>query len=234
MSAAPLLDTRVEVETPEGIRLYLLPAGMAPRAVAWLLDLVIRIVLLWVMAIGLAFIGPAGHGVYMVAMFSLLWLYPVLFELFWQGQTPGKKAMGLRVVHADGTPVGWVASATRNLLRTFDMLPFAYAVGVVSTLLDSRSRRLGDLAAGTLVVHVPPPPRLLAPLGVLPVDPPPLQRSERESLLEFAERHGQLSQERQIELAGLLQSATGAAGEAGLVRTLGMAASLTGQSGARA
>ncbi len=234
MSARPLLDTRVEVETPEGIRLYLLPAGMAPRAVAWLLDLSIRIMVLWVLAIGLAFVGKAGQGVYMVAMFSLLWLYPVLFELFWHGQTPGKKVMGLRVVHADGTPVGWVASATRNLLRTFDMLPFAYAVGVVCTLVDSRSRRLGDLAAGTLVVHVPQPPRVLAPLGVLPVDPPPLQRGEREALLEFAERHGQLSHERQIELAGLLQSATGASGEAGLTQTLGMAASLTGQRGVSA
>lgn len=231
MSARSLLDTRVEVETPEGICLYLLPAGMAPRAVAWLLDFAIRIMLLWAMAIGLAFVGSAGQGIYMVVMFAMMWLYPVLFELFWRGQTPGKKVLGLRVVHADGTPVGWVASATRNLLRTFDMLPFAYAVGLVSTLLDSRSRRLGDLAAGTLVVHVPPPPRALAPLGVIPIDPPPLQRGEREPLLEFAERHALLSHERQIELADLLQPATGARGDQGLQRALGMAVSLTGQRG---
>lgn len=231
MSPRPLLDTRIEVETPEGIRLYLLPAGMAPRALAWLLDLVLRLAVLWGAGMVLVFMGRAGSGVYLVFLFALLWLYPVLFELFWRGQTPGKKALGLRVVHADGTPVGWVASATRNLLRTFDMLPFAYAIGVVCSLLDSRSRRLGDLAAGTLVVHVPPAPRALASLGVAPVDPPHLQRGEREAVLEFAERHAQLSPERQKELADLLHPVTAQQGEAGLRQVLGMAAALTGQRG---
>ncbi|MBE5314791.1 MAG: RDD family protein [Xanthomonadales bacterium] len=231
MTARPLLDTRIEIETPEGIRLYLLPAGMAPRAIAWVLDLVLRLIVLWLLGLGLLFMGRAGSGLHMIAMFALMWLYPVLFELFWRGQTPGKRVLGLRVVHADGTPVGWVASATRNLLRTFDMLPFGYAVGVVSSLLDGRSRRLGDMAAGTLVVHVPPPPRAHASIGAAPVDPPPLQRGEREALIEFGERHAQLSAERQLELAGLLQPLSGRAGEAGLQQVLGMAAALTGQRG---
>lgn len=231
MNPRPLLDTRVEIETPEGIRLHLLPAGMAPRAIAWLLDLVLRLVVLWLFGMALLFMGSAGSGLHMIVMFALMWLYPVLFELFWRGQTPGKKLLGLRVVHADGTPVGWVASATRNLLRTFDMLPFGYAVGVITSLLDGRSRRLGDMAAGSLVVHVPPPPRAHSEIAATPVDPPPLQRGEREALIEFGERHSQLSPERQLELSALLQPLTGRAGDAGLQQVLGMAAALTGQRG---
>jgi uncharacterized RDD family membrane protein YckC len=227
---AAALDTRIEVETPEGIHLYLLPAGLAPRALAWLLDFLIRLAFLWVMSIGLAFSGRAGHGVFLLILFVLLWLYPILFELFWQGQTPGKKVVGLRVVNADGTPVGWVASTTRNLLRAFDMLPLAYAFGVLASLFDPRGRRLGDMAAGTLVVHVPQPPRAPQALGLAAVDPPPaLARAEREALLEFAERHAQLSGERQIELAQLLQPITGASGEPGLRRVLGMAVQLMGE-----
>ncbi len=231
MTAPRLLDTRIEIETPEGIRLHLLPAGMAPRAIAWVLDLLLRLVVLWLLGMALLLMGRVGSGLHMIAMFALMWLYPVLFELFWRGQTPGKKLLGLRVVHADGTPVGWAASATRNLLRTFDMLPFGYAVGVVTSLLDGRSRRLGDMAAGTLVVHVPAPPRTHAAIPAPAVDPPPLQRPEREALIEFGERHAQLSPERQLELAGLLQPLSGQSGAAGLQQVLGMAAALTGQRG---
>jgi len=234
MSASAALDTRLEVETPEGIRLHLLPAGVVPRALAWSIDLLIRLLVLWIAAMALAFGGEAGHGIYFVVLFAVLWLYPVLFELFWQGQTPGKRALSLRVLNTDGTPVGWVASMTRNLLRTVDMLPFAYGIGSVCSLFDSRSRRLGDLAAGTLVVHdstaarapMQAPPRL----AVASVEPPPgLLRSEREALVEFAERHAQLSEERQIELANLLQPMSGTRGEAGVTHLLGVANSLLGQ-----
>ncbi|WP_395793644.1 RDD family protein [Aquimonas sp.] len=235
MSASSALDTRVEVETPEGIHLHLLPAGVVPRALAWAIDAGIRLMLVWLCVIPLAFMGDSGHGIYLIVVFSLMWLYPVLFEVMWQGQTPGKKALSLRVVHADGTAVGWVASATRNLLRTVDMLPLGYALGIVTGLFDGRGRRLGDMAAGTLVVHsrgLEPPP---LPSGAAAVNPPPgLLRPDREALLAFAERHRQLSEERQIELAQLLQPLTQAQGAAGVQQVLGMSTSLIGQRGERA
>ena len=69
----------------------------------------------------------------------------------------GKRALGLRVVNANGTPVGWVASVVRNLMRTVDMLPLLYGFGLVAALADRHSRRFGDMVAGTLVVHVENP-----------------------------------------------------------------------------
>jgi uncharacterized RDD family membrane protein YckC len=230
MNIETRLDTRIAVETPEGIDLHLHPAGVVPRALAWLIDLMLRLVLLWMLAAGLALLGRTGLGFYLLALFAVLWLYPVLFELLWHGQTPGKRALGLRVLNADGTPVGWVASSSRNLLRTVDMLPLGYALGTLCSMADPRSRRLGDLAAGTLVVHAAsplPPPRLPE---VEPEEPPrPLQRGERDALIAFAERHRELSPERQIELAGLARDLSERSGEAGVRRLFGIARGLLGQ-----
>jgi uncharacterized RDD family membrane protein YckC len=86
-------------------------------------------------------------------MFVVFWFYPVLFEVLDRGRTPGKRALGLRVIAVNGAPVGWLAAFTRNLLRTVDMLPFGYATGLIASLADPWGRRLGDMVAGTLVVH---------------------------------------------------------------------------------
>ena len=110
-----------------------------------------------------------GQGLMLLGFFLLEWFYPVFFELR-SGATPGKRAMGLRVVHDDGTPVGAVASVIRNLLRVADFLPLFYAAGLVSCLVDRDFRRLGDLAAGTLVVHSEPP---LKPQGIRNARPAP-------------------------------------------------------------
>ena len=125
--------------------------------------------------------------------------------MLYQGRTPGKKAMGLRVIHDDGTPVGWAASLTRNLLRAVDMLPFAYCVGAVSSLSHPSFKRLGDLAAGTLVVYRDEPPkRPQLPEADAERAPFSLSLVEQRALLDFAERSADLSAARRAELAGIL------------------------------
>lgn len=98
-----------------------------------------------------------GSAAWIVAIvfaisFALTWGYFVLFEMLWSGQTPGKRIAGLRVVGQDGYPVTFAASLIRNVVRLIDILPMYYGIGLLVMLIDSRSRRLGDLAAGTLVV----------------------------------------------------------------------------------
>ncbi len=149
----PPLDTRYQVETPEGIDLPLRPAGLMPRALAFAIDLGIRGLVLGLLFFVLAFFGELGIGLGSILLFVISWWYMVLFELFNQGRSPGKQMMGLRVVQDDGRPIGWSASLIRNLLRFVDMLPFGYAFGAISCLQHPTFKRLGDLAAGTLVVY---------------------------------------------------------------------------------
>lgn len=145
-----MLDSVLEIETPEGISLRLRAAGPLPRAQAWMIDAFIRLVLLMLVMIPLSLIGTGGRG---LAMFGLLWAYWVVCELWLDGQSLGKRALGLRVVNMDGKPVTWLPSVTRNLLRVVDALPGVYGVGLASCMIDPCARRLGDVVAGTLVVH---------------------------------------------------------------------------------
>ncbi|MNL28770.1 hypothetical protein D3C87_1504290 [compost metagenome] len=113
--------------------------------------------------------------------------------------------MGLRVVHDDGTPVGWSASLLRNLLRFVDMLPFGYFLGAISCLQHPNFKRLGDLAAGTLVIYREQPlsrPQLPAAEPRRPAFA--LALPEQRAILGFAERQGELSQARVTELAAIL------------------------------
>ena len=100
-----MLDTVRTVPTPEGIELSLKVAGPMPRARAWLLDLLIRLAILLVLGIMLGALGKVGGALMLLIAFVLEWAYPVLFEVLRQGQTPGKRACDLRVLHEDGTPV---------------------------------------------------------------------------------------------------------------------------------
>lgn len=199
------LDTRYQVETPEGIDLYLRPAGLVPRALAFAIDLAIRGLILMVMFIVLGLLGQFGIGLGTILLFLVTWWYMVLFEVFNQGRSPGKQMLGLRVVHDDGTPIGWAASLTRNLLRFVDILPFGYALGIISCLNHPAFKRLGDIAAGTLVVYrdAPLSKPLLADAEPLPA-PFPLSLDEQRAILGFAERGSQLSAARRAELAALL------------------------------
>ena len=168
-------------------------------------DLLIRGAILLGAFFILAILGQFGMGLGTILYFLINWWYPVLFEVLYQGRTPGKKAMGLRVIHDDGTPVGWAASLTRNLLRAVDMLPFAYCVGAVSSLSHPSFKRLGDLAAGTLVVYRDEPPkRPQLPEADAERAPFSLSLVEQRALLDFAERSADLSAARRAELAGIL------------------------------
>ena len=225
-----MLDTVREVHTPEGVALRLPAAGPVPRAFAWLIDFGIRIALVMVASMFLAFLGRFGMGVYLVFLFLVVWGYPVAFEALWNGQTPGKRAMGLRVVAANGAPVGWMASFVRNLMRTVDMLPFGYAFGLASSLIDPWGRRLGDVVARTLVVHAPRTREAAgAPVNAVYVPVVPLLPGEQAAVIAFAERAGTLTPPRQQELAGLAAAVTGAQGDAGVVRLFGIANWLLGR-----
>ncbi|TRX75415.1 RDD family protein [Pseudomonas mangiferae] len=202
---AGLLDTRHHVETPEGIDLILRPAGLLPRSLAYGIDLLIRGGLMLLMFFLLIWLGRFGMGLGLILTFLMTWWYMVLFEVLAQGRSPGKRFMGLRVVHDDGTPVGWSASLVRNLLRVVDMLPFGYTLGILSCLANPTFKRLGDLAAGTLVVYRDEEPQVPA-LPEAPAQRAPfsLSRDEQNAVMGFAERHASLSAARRTELASLL------------------------------
>lgn len=227
---AGMLDTYREVLTPEGVALHLPAAGPVPRALAWLLDLVVRLGVLLALAMVLGMLGGLGEGLYSVGLFLVFWAYPIVLEAAWNGQTPGKRALGLRVVAGDGAPVGWLPAVVRNLMRAVDMLPFGYATGLASCLYDRHSRRLGDLVADTVVVHVLPrqlepqlPPALpLAPAQALLPD-------EQAAIVAFGERASRLSAARQAELAALAYPLTGGAPGEGVRRLYGMANWLLGR-----
>jgi len=226
------LDTICEVHTPEGVSLRLLAAGPFPRALAWLIDAGVRFALIWAGAMVLSMLGTMGEGMFLIVLFVLTWFYSVIFEVSWNGQTLGKRVLGIRVVAANGAPAGWMAVFTRNLLRVVDMLPFGYAAGLVTGLIDPWGRRLGDLVAGTLVVHVA---RAQSPVSIaaLPAHPPalPLEPEEQLAVIAFAERAATLTAERQQELADLAQPITEQRGQAGVQRLLGVANWLLGRRG---
>jgi uncharacterized RDD family membrane protein YckC len=153
-------EDRITIATPEGVDLQLTLAGVGSRFTSALVDLAIQLTLVIAFAllffVGLdAVVGGGGLGgaVFAVLSFLLFAGYDIVFEVFASGRTPGKRLNGLRVVCSDGSPVGFLTSAVRNVMRLIDILPTFYLVGIVSILATSRNQRLGDLAAGTLVVR---------------------------------------------------------------------------------
>jgi uncharacterized RDD family membrane protein YckC len=156
-------DDRISIPTPEGVELELVLAGVGSRMVATLVDYLIKVVILFALwLIGGVFASEGAGGfvaaVGVLAAFLVLFGYDVAFETLASGRTPGKRAAGLRVVRLGGEPVGFMASAVRNLLRLIDM-QLLYAVGAACVLFTARNQRLGDLAAGTLVVRERQAPR---------------------------------------------------------------------------
>ena len=167
------LEQRVEIETPEHVAFHYTIAGIGSRAAAALVDFLIVwgiIIGLWILALvivgflgGLGFGGAGGSealtgswvlAAMYLAYFALSWGYAVFFEALADGQTPGKKRMGLRVVQDGGYSISFGASAVRNFVRVLDAQPgFLYAVGMISTLFSRTGKRIGDHLAGTIVVH---------------------------------------------------------------------------------
>ncbi|EIK98106.1 RDD domain-containing protein [Pseudomonas sp. M47T1] len=225
----PPVDTRYQIETPEGIDLSLRPGGLVVRSLAFAIDLVLRAALLGVVFMVLGWMGRLGMGLAAILLFMVNWWYMVLFEVLNQGCSPGKRAMGLRVVEDDGTPVGWSASLLRNLLRFADMLPFGYFLGAISCLQHPTFKRLGDLAAGTLVVYRDQPhqrPRLPAAEPI--AAPFALTLMEQRALLSLAERQDELSAERLAELAAIAAPALNVSPGMAMARINGIARGLLG------
>jgi uncharacterized RDD family membrane protein YckC len=158
-------DEKITIDTPENVVFGYNVAGMGTRFLAGLLDMILIMVLIMAANFTLYLVlrvmdvsALAWMGNWLWALFGLLtffifWGYYIFFEMIWNGQSPGKRKVGLRVIRADGSPITFTESLIRNIIRFIDFLPAYYGVGVVTMFINSQSRRLGDLVAGTLVVH---------------------------------------------------------------------------------
>jgi uncharacterized RDD family membrane protein YckC len=204
----PAIDTILTAETPEGIAIPIRPAGFAVRATAFLIDAAIRFVFLMICTTLLAAGGKFGGGLLLISLFVLNWLYPVIFELTAAAATPGKRIMGLVVLMANGLPITPAGCLIRNLLRFVDALPLLYAFGIVCILLRNDSRRIGDLAGGTVVAYRDDV-RQLGSLAAADPIPPPIELSRRQqiAIMSFGFRVGRLTPQRAEEIAELASAA---------------------------
>ena len=231
----PGLDTLRSITTPEGVELNLRLAGPVPRACAWAIDLAVRVGLMIALFVVLTPLGGVGWGIFLIAVFSLEWIYPALCEVYLDGATPGKKALGLRVVNDDGTPVQMAAAMIRNLLRAADFLPVLYGAGLVSMLVNREFKRLGDLVAQTVVVSRDESRAGVSIPAAAPAPPAaPLTVQEARAILDCAERVPDLTPERVDELAQIAEpligaSAPGAAAGSARERLLSVANHLVGR-----
>ncbi len=155
-----------EVITAERVPFRYRVAGVGSRFLAWLVDFALIVLLitagLLVGNVLAAVRAGVGIAVILVWSFVVQWGYFLFFEWLWHGQTPGKRLLGIRVIQLDGTSISFAQSATRNILRVadglplmiVDLVPMLYGLGFIVAMCNPHHRRLGDLAAGTLVVHV--------------------------------------------------------------------------------
>lgn len=207
MDARELIDTIHRVEAPEGVDLALRLAGPVPRSLAFGIDITLRSVAYMVAAIPLAIgLREVGIGIWFMLFALGEVIYPVAFELLGDGQTLGKRIVGIRVVNEDGTRIRWQASLLRNLLVAADALPGTYLFALVSMLSSRRFQRIGDHAAGTLVVYVESKKKLdgSAPRTSAPAAPAvPLALEEQSAVLAFGARWNEFSPARREELAHL-------------------------------
>jgi uncharacterized RDD family membrane protein YckC len=206
-----VLDSAVAAETPEGILLELRPAGISARFCAFLIDWLIRGVALYACAFVAMVLGDIGTGFWLILFFILEWFYPVIFELGRMGATPGKRVMGLKVVMDNGLPITPAASVARNILRAADFLPLFYGGAIVTMLTRADGKRLGDIAAATLVVHQ----RRAAPKATLDMVTPlapvmKLSARDQNAVIALAARAPSLTLERLNELANLAAPVQGA------------------------
>lgn len=208
------MDDQLRLETPEQIEINFEIARLGSRFIAVLWDTT-ALILLQIMLFFAGFLVLSqledlgetvtnwGLAILVLLGFILFWGYYVIFELIWNGQTPGKRLAHIRTVRLNGQPIGFTESAIRNVVRVADLLPGVYGLGVLIMFLDKRSRRLGDFAAGTLVVHDHPPVplELLSPKATLDqrlLEPalPNLERlnlDEIEAARRFLQRRDSLS-----------------------------------------
>lgn len=158
MKSKSAANSLLTIETPEGVELALPIADPVLRGYAYVIDFAIRALFIYLLFfLGMVVFGfssgsRAFSGLFLVILFLLYWGYYVLFEVLYDGASPGKKLMGLKVVHDDLTPITFTSSVTRNLLRVVDWLPFFCGVGIVSVLFSKDNKRIGDYVAKTVVI----------------------------------------------------------------------------------
>lgn len=227
----------LDIGTPENVVFGYEVAGIGSRFLAALVDTTLIVLLLlitnWLLLVVASAAGqsPGAGGdaarwflaFLGLISFLVLWGYYIFFELLWNGQSPGKRLVGLRVIRSDGSPIGVVESIVRNLIRIVDFLPLYYGIGVVVMFISQRAQRLGDLAASTLVVYdrgvvtleslgrsagpTPLPPD--SPLAQLPLER--LQPADVAVAESFLQRRHQFTNQTQLaqELAGGLLARMG-------------------------
>lgn len=209
-----LMEPQRSIITPEAVGLTTDLAGFGSRFIAGVIDTLIQSATMLALFFVTRATAPDSGGsvVFLIIASIVLFVayYPV-FEILWSGQTPGKRAQRIRVVRRDGQPVSIVASLIRNFVRLVDFLPAYYVVGIVSMLAHPQSRRLGDLAAGTVVVREP---KLLAPQAVLlapgareaaaSIDTSALTHREYAAVRSFLERRDKLDHNARIQVAAAL------------------------------
>jgi uncharacterized RDD family membrane protein YckC len=222
-------EDRVTIATPEGVDLDLRLAGLGSRFAAQAIDLVIESAI--IVATGFALVGAdafsegsvasgLGAAAFSIVFFLVILGYDVLFEVLASGRTPGKRWTGLRVVRTGGEPIRFLASAIRNLMRLVDFLPFAYVVGSIAILATGRNQRLGDLAAGSLVVRerggelgggrrrgrgaLPPPPEAPPSYADLAWDVSGITQEELGAVRSFLDRREGLTRDARSRLARTL------------------------------
>jgi uncharacterized RDD family membrane protein YckC len=155
---------RYAIDTPELVAIEMPLAGIGSRFIAILIDSLLWFVGLFVLSIVFLLLLPAFHAfnrlseqwvtaIVIFVVFLFQWGYFTLFEAFWNGQTPGKKIARIRVIQRSGRAIGILESMARNFIRMVDQIPSFYAVGIVAIFVTKQNQRLGDLAAGTLVVR---------------------------------------------------------------------------------
>jgi uncharacterized RDD family membrane protein YckC len=178
------LRDQLSIETPELVGIELPLAGIGSRCVALLVDSVVQgftlaafVVLFFLALAALPHASSVTHApqsgnpakwaiaVVILIPFLLQWGYFTLFEAFWHGQTPGKRLLHLRVIQQSGRPIGLFESMGRNLIRIIDMVPGFYLIGALCVFTTRRQQRLGDMVAGTLVVHSVPAETPMLPAG---------------------------------------------------------------------
>ncbi len=217
-------DEFLTIDTPENVVFGYEVVGLGSRFIAALIDTLLIIGLQIIVYLGFfVFLGLVTDGldgatwiaaVIILLAFVFLWGYYIYFETSWNGQTPGKRWAGIRVLRQNGMPISLSEAVIRNLIRIIDFLPLLYGIGIITMFADRQSRRLGDLAAGTIVVLAhqavnleslasPPPvrdrfwqrqaqkPYIQAIIDQLPVER--LQPSDLELTQEFLQRRDELT-----------------------------------------
>lgn len=221
-----VFEDRLTIDTPEGVPLELTLAGLGSRFASALLDYLFQAIILVALLVVLGYgagIDPGASGVaaalWAVGFFVIFWGYDVAFEVLNSGRTPGKALNGLRVVRESGAPVTFGTSAVRNVIRIIDILPGTYLVGMVSIVVTGRNQRVGDLAAGTLVIREPRrlhPEVQVSPSVQAPAwDTSAIEPQELDAIAAFLARRGDLAAGARIqiaaELAGRLRPKVGGA-----------------------